>query len=151
MLPLPPAAPCRATMNLSGRAFVTESRCRLGSAAPLSPALLQPLAARCCWSRFSELPVVRGSSPAFPRVLLLSFLPPSLFSCSATPAYCTLPDFCPSCRVLPFFAIFCLARCADDFTTELSQCSLSSGTPAQCTVHSLPGPQQELMPSHFHF
>lgn len=101
--PLPPAAPCRATMNLSGRAFVTESRCRLGSAAPLRPAVLQPLAARRCWSRFSELPVVRGSSPAFPRAPFLSFASTLFLQMFCNPCLLHSAGFLrPPCRVLPF-------------------------------------------------
>lgn len=153
-LPLPPAAPCRATMNLSGRAFVTESRCRLGSAVPLRPAVLQPLPARRCWSRFSELPVVPGGSPAFPRAPFLSLASTHFLRLFCNPCLLHSAGFLrPSWRVLSFFAVFCLAKWAGDFSTELSQCSLSSESPntAQRTVHSLPAPQRELTPSHFHF
>lgn len=41
-------------------------------------------------------------------------------------------SFLPS---FTLFAVFCLAQWDGDFSTELFQCSLSSGTPKHCTVH----------------
>lgn len=153
-LPLPPAAPCRGTMNLSGRAIVTESRCRLGSAAPLRPAVLQPLAARRCWSRFSELPVVRGDSPAFRRASFLSLASTHFLRLFRNPCLLRSAGFLrPSCRVLPclLFSVLPSGMVISPRSCSSARYPVGPQNTAQCTVHSLPTPQEELMPSDFHF
>lgn len=123
---LPPAP-----VNLSGRAFVTESRCRPCSSSEL---------------RFSELPLARGGSPAFPRAPFLSLACTrflrllcnlcSLLSAGFLSASCgVLPGLL--CSVLPGGLVRSPRSCRG------ARCPLGSQNTAQGTLSSLPAPQQD--------
>lgn len=137
-------------MNLSGRAIVTESRCRLGSAAPLPPAVLQPLAARRCWSRFSELPVLRGRLPAFPRAPFLSLAPSHFLQLFRNPCLLHSAGFLgPSCRVLPrsLFSVLPSGTVISPRSCPGACYPVGPQTTAQCTMHFLPAAHQPLIRS----
>lgn len=153
--PLPPAAPCRATMNLSGRAIVTEHRCRPGSRRPRpaspgrapaagceSPA--EPfLGASCC----SE-----GRSPGFPHTRF-PFFPPTFFSCSCNHCFRRSAGFLSrSCRVLVF--LLASGLLGDLVVSPWSRASARRPMGPQNTTdrnYSLPAPQYELTPNCLHF